>query len=54
MTDDTPTNKVSFFKKELDQRLPREFVYEIKLESMTDSVDDLIKKAKEIISFGKQ
>ena len=46
MSEDTPTNKVSFFKKELDQREPREVVVEIKLESRTDSIDDLIKKAK--------
>lgn len=49
MTDDIPTNKVSIFRKELDQRAPRELVYEIKLESITDSVDDLIAKAKSAI-----
>ena len=52
MADDIPTNKVSFFKKELDQRTPREVVYEIKLESKDDSVDDLIAKAKGVIDFG--
>ena len=50
MTDEVPTNKVSIFKKETDMNKPRESIFEIKLESMTDSVDDLIKKAKEAIS----
>jgi hypothetical protein len=43
---DIPTNKVSIYKKDTDMHKPREVIYEIKLESMKDSVDELILKAK--------
>jgi len=46
MTDERPTNKISIFRKDTDLHKPKESIVEIKLESMTDSVDDLITKAK--------
>ncbi len=50
MTDEVPTNKVSIYKKHTDLQKPMETTYEIKLESVKDSVDDLILKAKEAMS----
>jgi hypothetical protein len=51
MSDEKPTNKISFFKKITDLHKPQETIYEIKLESVTDTVDDLIQKAKGCIKF---
>jgi|FLOH01.1.fsa_nt_gi hypothetical protein len=50
LTDEVPTNKVSIYKKHTDLQKPMETTYEIKLESVKDSVDDLILKAKEAMS----
>lgn len=52
MSDDRPSNKVSFFKKVSDMHKPMETIYEIRLESIDDSVDDLIAKAKGVVQLG--
>ena len=49
MTDSDKLNKVHVFKKHLDQKDPKEDIIEVKIESIDESVETLISRAKDMI-----